>query len=369
MIETPLSQLISQRIKEVRAITFAEYMRMALYEPGYGYYVSGSTKVGWEGDFYTSTDVADFFANCMGRQLRQFWEQLERPNPFVVLEQGAGRAHLAQGVHKWAEQTTPDFATALEYHTEDIHTGQDARITQNNNAFTPHVLLSNELVDAFPVHIVEKYQGKLYEVYVTLQDGRLSEVLSKPSSEAVANYLDTYKVHWQRYEDGWRAEINLDAISWMQQASKLILGTRSRKRHGFLLTVDYGDKAGELYSSYRHRGTLACYYRHNMNEQPLLRPGQQDITAHVNFSALIDEGRRQGLHLQTYTTQRAWLTEMGIYDELARIRQRDFSIIDTQRASDQGQMALLQWYNLRQRASALTDPAGMGNFKVLIMKH
>lgn len=403
MLSISLQQLITERIQREGAITFADYMRMALYEPEYGYYVSGPTRVGWQGDFYTSTDVTDLFAYCMGRQLQQMWLQLQSPVPFVVLEQGAGRGDLAQGVRKWAQQSAPDLFAALDYHIADIRTGQNAvpgcteiaHHTERQPSASdpsepqreqssaspqpwradPVVLLSNELVDAFPVHIVEKRGTRLYEVYVTVQQGQLCEVLDAPSSEEVACYLDTYKIPWHAFEDGWRAELNLDALAWMEQSARLLLKPnnnttprRSRKNHGFLLTIDYGDKAGALYTRDRRRGTLACYFRHQLTERPLLHPGQQDITAHVNFTALINEGRRQGLRLQTYTTQGQWLQALGIYEELARIRSQDYAIIDTARASDQGQIALLQWYNMRQGVSALTDPTGMGNFKVLILK-
>jgi SAM-dependent MidA family methyltransferase len=367
MTSPSLQQLIIERIQREGPITFADYMRMALYEPGYGYYVSGATRVGWEGDFYTSTDVGSFFANCMGRQLQQIWEQLGKPTPFSVLEQGAGRNDLAQGVRIWAERDAQAFYSALDYRTEDINTGQDA--TAGPPESRPRVLLSNELVDAFPVHIVEVRQSRLYEVFVDIQDGHLQAVLDEPSSQEVASYLDDYKIPWQTYGDGWRAEINLQARHWMQHTARILLGPEgTHKQHGFLLTIDYGDKARELYTAWRRKGTLTCYFRHSVTEQPLARPGEQDITAHVNFSALIDEGRRQGLHLQTFTTQRQWLIDMGIQDELTRIRERDFAIIDTDRASDRGQIALFEWYNLRQRVEALTDPAGMGNFKVLILK-
>jgi SAM-dependent MidA family methyltransferase len=105
-----------------------------------------------------------------------------------------------------------------------------------------------------------------------------------------------------------------------------------------------------------------------MNERPLVRPGEQDITAHVNFSALIQEGRRQSLRMNKFTTQRLWLEELGIHEELEQRRLSEFAEADTARASDRGQVALLQWYNLRQRVAALTDPTGMGNFKVLILR-
>ena len=217
------------------------------------------------------------------------------------------------------------------------------------------------MVDAFPVHIVESDRSRLYEIYVDVQAGRLCEVRGEPGTAEVANYLDRFHIPWTRFGDGWRAEINLDAIRWIQRTANLL-------QRGYILTIDYGDKARALYTRYRRHGTLACYFQHQLNERPLARPGEQDITAHVNFSALIDEGRRQGLHLHKFTTQRLWLESLGIQEELEQRRLNDFAESITDRASDRGQVALLKWYDLRQRVAALTDPAGMGNFKVLILR-
>src|SRR5947209_11313480 len=115
MTATLLQQLIIERIRREGPLTFAEYMRMALYEPNYGYYVTGQAKMGWEGDYYTSTDVSTFFANCVGRQLLRWWERLGRPAHFIVLEQGAGRGDLARGVRDGATREAPDFYAALDY--------------------------------------------------------------------------------------------------------------------------------------------------------------------------------------------------------------------------------------------------------------
>ena len=362
MTEQTLQQLIIERIQRNGPLSFAEYMRMALYEPGYGYYVTGAARMGWSGDYFTSSDVSPLFAHCLGRQLVQLWKQLNRPSPFVVLEQGAGRGDIARHVQEWFAQEHPDVS--LNYSIEDIHTGQDA-LKNSPTALTetPHVLFSNELVDAFPVHMVQKYEGRLYEVYVDIHHGRLHEVLDEPQNDEVAHYLDYYNIPWQDFPDGWRAEINLDALRWIRRAASLLTNSAG----GYLLTIDYGDEAQELYIEERLRGTLATYYQHQFTERPLVRPGEQDITAHVNFTALIDEGEKHGLYLEMFTTQRTWLENMGITEELAHIRARDFSIIDTDRASDKGQVALFQWYNLRQRIEALTDSTGMGNFKVLLL--
>ena len=387
MPASPLQQYIIERIQQYGPIPFAEYMRMALYEPGYGYYVSGPARMGWEGDYYTSTDVADFFASCMGRQLQRMWEEIDRPASFLVVEQGAGRGHLADQVRAWAAREAPDFNAVLNYQTEDINAGQNALTTfnsaeskenvqadshynQNTSPSPPAVLLSNELVDAFPVHIVQKQGEQLYEVYVDVQNGQLVEALGEPTSLEVAGYLDANEVLWRTYQDGWRAEINLDALIWMKRAAQRLLGPDSSgRRPGFLLTIDYGDIASRLYIPERPYGTLTSYYKHQLTDRPLVKPGEQDLTAHVNFTALINEASRQRLKLQTFTTQREWLTEMGIYEELESIHQRNFAAADTARSSDTGQAALLQWYNLRQRISLLTEPTGMGNFKVLILKH
>ncbi len=366
-----LLALLIERIQREGPISFADYMRMALYEPGYGYYVTNATRIGWEGDFYTSTDVSDLFAHCVGRQLLQMWHLLGQPERFHVLEQGAGRGHLAEGVQAWAQREEPAFAHVLSYRNADIRMGRDAlsEVATSVEEIHPHVLLSNELVDAFPVHVVEVRDQHLYEVYVDIHHGRLHEVLDEPSSGELAMYLERYKVPWQTFSNGWRTEINLDALHWMELAARLLPVSSARKKlSGFLLTIDYGEKARGLYTSERRHGTLACYFQHQLTERPLQRPGEQDITAHVNFSALIDAGRQYGLRLHQFVTQREWLLQLGIRNELEAIRQRDFALIETARASDQGQVALLQWYNLRHRVAALTDMAGMGNFKVLIMK-
>lgn len=357
---SPLQRLIVERIQRKGPLTFADYMRMALYEPGYGYYMTGQTRMGWRGDYFTSADVSSLFAHCLGRQLFAFWEKLKRPAPFVVLEQGAGRGNLAEDVRTWAEREAGEFARALAYETTDIRAGQDSLHPLDQSR--AHVLFSNELIDAFPVHVVEVREGQIYEVYVDYQVGRLCETLAAPSSPQVASYLDEARIPWRAFPTGWRTEINLDAPRWLEQASGLLCA------HGFLLAIDYGEKARELYTRERRRGTLLCYYQHQTNERPLLFPGEQDITAHVDFSALIARGRALGLRLHRYTTQRQWLEECGLSAELVSRRARDFAPADTRRASDQGQVALLGWYNLRQRAAILTDPAGMGNFKVLILR-
>src|SRR5260370_6570851 len=168
------------RIEREGPISFATYMQMALYEPGCGYYVSGAHKMGWEEkDYFTSTDLSPLFASCMGRQLQRMWVQLKQPRSFIVLEQSAGRDHLAQGVRAWAEKASPEFYAALDYRLADIRAGQGPRATatarpaadsNHRDNVAPSVRLSNELIDAFPVHVMEKHSDRLYERYVNIKD-------------------------------------------------------------------------------------------------------------------------------------------------------------------------------------------------------
>ncbi|HEU5368168.1 MAG TPA: SAM-dependent methyltransferase, partial [Ktedonobacterales bacterium] len=204
MQQASLQASIRERLAEAGAITFADYMNLALYHPRFGYYTAGAPRVGWGGDFFTSAHLHPLFGACIARQLIQMWEALERPTPFVVLEEGAGQGLLAKHAQTYAQEHAPGLAEALCYQTADA--GQPGAPA---SALSPHVILSNELIDAFPVHLVETRGGRLREVYVIERDGRLAEQLDEPSSPEVAGYLERFGIPWQGFGDGWRAEINL----------------------------------------------------------------------------------------------------------------------------------------------------------------
>jgi SAM-dependent MidA family methyltransferase len=256
----------------------------------------------------------------------------------------------------FAQERLPRLGEALRYYSLDVGHPAEAPLA------APHVILSNELIDAFPVHVVEVQGGHLLEVYVTECDGRLVERLGEPSSAEVSSYLDRFSVPWHSFGDGWRAEVNLRALEWMRATAARL------RRGGFVLTIDYGDTARRLYTRTRRRGTLRCYTRHSTHAEPLKRPGQQDMTAHVNFSTLIDEGRRAGLSRSRFTTQREFLLGWGIREEMEALRARRFGAADTARHTDQGQADLLRASSLRNAVNALLDPAGLGRFCVLMQR-
>jgi SAM-dependent MidA family methyltransferase len=190
---TPLEAIIHERVRAAGALTFAGYMDLALYHPQFGYYTSGTPKVGWSGDFFTSAHLTTLFGACIARQLMQMWENLARPRLFRVVEQGAGQGLLAAQVQAFAREHAPALAEALAYQAVDV--GQPL-------AEAPHVLLSNELIDAFPVHLVETQGGRLREIFVVERDGRLMEQPGGPSSAEVAGYLDRFRVPWRSFGDG-----------------------------------------------------------------------------------------------------------------------------------------------------------------------
>lgn len=225
-------------------------------------------------------------------------------------------------------------------------------------------VVANELVDALPVHVVARGEGgpnDLREVYVDVAGGRLVERLGEPSRPDLAASLDRYRVPWRDYPAGWRAEVCLAAEPWMTRVASAL-------DRGFTLIVDYGDTARRLYIRDRRRGTLMAYTGHRLGERPLANPGAQDLTTHVNFSALVDAGRAAGLRLAGLTTQRAFLERLGLRAEAEARAARLYPAADTDRASDRGQADYLRRAALRGAVTTLLDPAGLGGFRVLIQQ-
>lgn len=386
-----LMALITQDIADHGPMTFARFMALALYHPTLGYYNGGSQgrePLGWNGDYFTSGDVHPLWGWVLARQLYQMWELLGCPARFDVVEPGAGRGLLARETWRYALERAPDWGVALHYTLVD-RSAPDAPLRQARERrllADLHILgvpaegvrwaatleeaapgglitgcvVSNELVDALPVHIVEHRGGALWEVYVGLdeQTGALAEVLGPPSSPEVSGYLDTYRVPWRRYPDGWRAEVCLDAIPWTRTVAAIL-------RRGFALTIDYGDTARRLYTMERRRGTLAVYARHQMGARPLAHPGSQDLTAHVNFTALVEAGRAGGLRLAGLTTQGEFLRRLGVVEEMEALGARLYPAADTERHTDRGQADHLRRMSLRGAVSTLLNPHGLGGFRVL----
>jgi SAM-dependent MidA family methyltransferase len=305
-----------------------------------------------------------------------------------VIEPGAGRGLLARAVWAYAGEQAPGWAPALRYTLVEragagssLHAARRARLEEalagmgvpagatrwaaslEEAAPSPVAgcVVANELVDALPVHVVVAAAGGLREAYVDAGAGRLVERLGPLSRPELAGYLDHYGVPWRAYPGGWRAEICLEAPSWMGEAARTV-------GRGFVLVVDYGDTARRLYTRDRRRGTLAVYARHRLGERPLADPGRQDLTAHVNFSALVAAGRAAGLRLAGLTTQRAFLERLGIRAEADARAARLYPAADVARHTDRGQADHLRRAALRGAVATLLAPEGLGGFRVLVQQ-
>jgi SAM-dependent MidA family methyltransferase len=321
---TPLGELLLARIAADGPLTFASYMSSCLYEAGLGYYTSPGRKVGAEGDFYTSSNVHRIFGRLVARELCRMWELLDETPEFTVVEVGGGNGRLAADILDGIADLNPRLYAVLTYRLiETEPTLQDVQkrmlgthaaraawstpgeLADGSLTFTG-CLLSNELIDAFPVHLAERTADGLREVFVTAVDGRFAELLLPPSTPELAAYLERFGVH---LAVGQRAEINLEAPRWLAAVAAAL-------DRGFVLTIDYGHLAEELYAPIRMNGTLLCYYRHTVVDDPFLRPGLQDMTAHVNFSALREQGRELGLETVWYGEQYRFLLAAGMMHEL-----------------------------------------------------
>jgi len=341
-------------------MTFERYMALCLYHPEYGYYTQGRERSGAAGDYFTSPDLHPIFARLLARQAAEMWERLGRPSPFTWVELGAGRGLFAVDFLDWVKSALPEFAAALEYLTVEPGPRQGQRLSErlaekglagaarrleNLEQLTPVTgcFFSNELVDAFPVAVVTRAGGHLKEVYVTAPGGELKEKLGPLSNPAIAAAVARYA---GLLEEGCRAEVNLTALRWMRSVAEKLV-------RGFVITIDYGDLAPHLYAAARPRGTLLAYHRHTALENPFSAPGQVDLTAHVNFSALIDAGKHAGLHLTGFTSQERFLLALGEPNQFADLYEPGASEFEKLQA--------------RLKLKRLIHPEGMGNvFKVLV---
>lgn len=317
---TYLEILLIERILAEGPLPFSKFMDSCLYHPVYGYYMTSRQKIGREGDFFTSSSVHALFGQLIAKQLHQMWEILGCPANFIIAEQGAGAGHLCHDILNALEDDFPDFYSLLRYKIVEIsevnrfrqaqllsrHPNAVSWCAQSDLVGMIGCFLSNELVDAFPVHLVEKRNGTLLEVCVDVTNGTLHEVLLEPSTGELADYLE-----WVGVElvEGNRAEINLSAPMWINTVAGLL-------HRGFVLTIDYGYLASELYAPWRTTGTLMCYFQHTSGENPYLRIGEQDLTAHVDFTALIKSGEASGLQQLFYGDQCKFLLGLGFVEAL-----------------------------------------------------
>ena len=331
--DTALRTLLLERIKEKGPITFAEFMTACLYEPGLGYYTSAGRKVGAEGDFYTSSNVHRVFGRLIAREIARMWQCMGRPSDFQVVEAGAGNGRLAADVMDALAEIEPALYETvtcrlieaeptlaetqrkmLEAHAPRLAWSTPAELLSGALSIAG-CILSNELIDALPVHIVEMTPSGLREIMVGADDDRFCEKPGSLSTAELQEYFDLIEV---KLSVGQRAEVHLAANEWIR-------GVAASLRRGFVITIDYGYLAPELYGRMRMNGTLLCYYRHNVEEDPYIRVGLQDITTHVDFTSLIKAGEGAGLQKVWYGEQYRFLMAAGMMEEMMALESRNVS--------------------------------------------
>ena len=342
---------IRRLIAERGAIPFRDFMRLALYHPD-GYY-SQRRRIGADGDYFTSPTLHPAFGALLAVQIQAMWRALGRPAPFWIIEPGAGGGALARDVIAFCQTRMPDLARAVRYVAIDRSPPPSERVRASGVLWIKSdrlplrgavgCVVSNELLDAFPVHRFAIRNGEPREIHVGISpDGGFSETLRAPSSDAIRERLNRLPF---ALRDGFRGEVNPEIGAWAASAVAAL-------ERGFVITIDYGGEADEIYAPRRSRGTFQTHYRHVAGSSPYQRIGRQDMTAHVDFTELIERGASAGLRPVFLTTQAEFLTSLGVREIERSLRESRADRADT-RASVRA---------LRQ----LTQPDSLGGFRVLV---
>ncbi|MCC6236637.1 MAG: SAM-dependent methyltransferase [Dehalococcoidia bacterium] len=365
---TPLERVLREEIAAAGGrIPFERYMALALGHPEHGYYARADLRWGRDGDFETSPEVHPVFGYLWARQVVECWERLKRPDPFALVEVGGGSGAFMASMLAWLRERAPEcFAatrpTVLDGHPRRLEEQRAALERLGLRAehalleewlgrreLVRGVVISNELFDALPVHLLrndgQNDGGRLEEIYVGMrEDGALGLESGPLSTPAIAAHLEALGLG---PGEGCTAEVCLAAPALMERVSR-------RLERGYVLTIDYGYPAAELYASWRRNGTLLAFRHHSPQPNLLDAPGLTDLTAHVDFTSLASAGARAGLEAAPLTTQARALVALGLGEAVEAARAR--------MAEDFGAYAVA-----RRAADTLIEPAGRGRIRVLAM--
>ena len=352
-----LASLIRDEIAAGGPITFARFMELALYHPEGGYYRSAQVHPGREGDFVTAPELHPIFGEAVANQLIEVWQRLERPDRFVVQEHGAGTGALAEAVMRELDRSSPALLTALRYVPVEIDgrrteafterlaaAGFAGRIDTDGAAPFTGVVLANEVLDALPVHRIGVRGGRFMERFVGLHEqGGFTDVWQEPSTPAIAERLASEGIE---LVEGQSAEVCLALADWIATAV-------SGLHRGVLLLFDYGAPAGELYDPVRRtNGTVRAFARHRLVDHVYAHVGRQDLTAHVDLTAVDAAARGAGLTGIGRTSQAAFLLGNRLEERLRAVQADPATTLE-------------EYAYLRSALVRLIDPAGMGAFHVL----
>jgi SAM-dependent MidA family methyltransferase len=349
---------IRDEIRRNGPMPFARFMELALYDPEGGYYRAAAARPGRAGDFLTAPELHPIFGASIAVALEDVWVRLGRPAPFVVRESGAGTGILAVAILDELTRAESPLRAAVRYEAVDVDPRRieafatrltaaghgDVLGATDSATAIDGVIFGNEILDALPVHRVRGRDGSLREIAVDLDaDGELREIEIEPSTPALADRLAAEGIE---LVEGQTAEVGLAADAWIATAA-------GQLRRGLLVLIDYGAPAAELYDPVRRRdGTLRAYVRHQVHDDPYRHVGRQDLTAHVDVTAIERAAHRAGLTTVGVTTQAEALMGLGIEDRLRRIQADPTTTFE-------------DYALVRAALMRLLDPAAMGRFRVM----
>ncbi|OAS13832.1 hypothetical protein A8708_24730 [Paenibacillus oryzisoli] len=324
-----MAAILKERIGSTRdqRISFRDYMEICLYEDTVGYYQKDRIKIGKQGDFYTSSSIGTVMGEMVAAFIsKQLHTRANHLHAIEIVEWGGGNGRMARQLLDEMKRVDPDLYQLITYtliESSAYHRGlQQDQLVEHverirfldetswlSESPRDHVfVLANELLDAFPVHRLQYRDRAFHESHVIWQDREpyLQEIWSPLEPGRILDYLNALEVQWQ---DGQMSEMNLEAIDWYVRLTNRMLS-------GCVIAIDYGDIEEELYASHRHQGTLMCYQKHEAHDNPFIAPGEQDITAHVNFSLCHKAAVSAGFEPFVFQTQRQFLVEQGILEKL-----------------------------------------------------
>jgi SAM-dependent MidA family methyltransferase len=316
-----LHDIIIQSIEQYGPIRFRDFMDMALYHPQLGYYMCDKEKIGTEGDYFTAPVLSSLFGEVIGRQMEEMWHHLGR-GEFIVVEYGAGTGALCNDVLNYLRNNSVLYEN-IRYCI--IEKSETMRQKEKQLILHPRkvswfksikdigtvkgCVFSNELLDNFPVHRVVMDNKELKELFVHYDNG--FQEITFPAKEELKEYL---KEEQAELPSNYRTEINMEVRKWITDVAAAL-------ETGFVFTIDYGYPSWEFFHPQRKSGTLICYHNHRVSDNPYENPGKQDITAHVNFSALNRWGQANGLTYGGFTNQSCFLRSLGLVDYIRRMEQ------------------------------------------------
>ena len=319
-----LSDIVKREIEDRGGISFRRFVELSLFHPRFGYYSSGRAAIGKGGDFYTAPSVHRSFGETLSRFAAASRELLGEER-LRILEFGASGGGLALDILEALRRDCPDVYGGIDYamvETSSPAVGEARRRLEEHGGRVRWVddvreigpggfrgvVVANEFLDSLPFHRLRHDGEGMKEVFLGTRGGELEEILADIEDGDVREFSERY---FGEYAEGEEAEARPLSAAWLGEVGSVL-------DKGFVLVVDYGFLAPELYSRGRRKGTFRCFYRHELCDDPYARPGEQDITADVNFSELIRAGNALGLDVVRYATQGQFLADWGILDILEK---------------------------------------------------